>query len=141
MQWMKFFWRSNIYVSTGFWHKRTVTRRKSSFENAPVYYLVRKRCVTKKVGLKWFFGVWVATWNVEYIGQVESNKTGSFMSDKHFGISSSYKNFILYKYFGISNFLKQPFEGVFIKRCSENMQQIYRRTLFPKNTSGCFWTL
>ena len=23
---------------------------------------------------------------------------------------------------------KQPFRGVFIKRCSENMQQIYRRT-------------
>ena len=27
---------------------------------------------------------------------------------------------------------KQPFRGVFKKRCSENMQQIYRRTPMPK---------
>ena len=27
---------------------------------------------------------------------------------------------------------KQPSRGVFIKRCSENMQQIYRRTPTPK---------
>ena len=32
---------------------------------------------------------------------------------------------------GYSN-KKQPSRGVFIKRCSENMQQIYRRTLMPK---------
>ena len=29
-------------------------------------------------------------------------------------------------------FSKQPFRGVFIKRCSENMQQVYRRTPMPK---------
>ena len=29
---------------------------------------------------------------------------------------------------------KQPFRGVLRKRCSENMQQIYRRTPFPTNT-------
>ena len=28
---------------------------------------------------------------------------------------------------------KQPSRGVLIKRCSENMQQIYRRTLMPKS--------
>ena len=33
------------------------------------------------------------------------------------------------EYFG--NILKQP-EGVLIKRCSENMQRIYRRTPMPK---------
>ena len=27
---------------------------------------------------------------------------------------------------------KQPFRGVLLKRCSENMQQIYRRTPIPK---------
>ena len=27
---------------------------------------------------------------------------------------------------------KQPFRGVLEKRCSENMQQIYRRTPMPK---------
>ena len=27
---------------------------------------------------------------------------------------------------------KQPSRGVLKKRCSENMQQIYRRTLMPK---------
>ena len=27
---------------------------------------------------------------------------------------------------------KQPFKGVLLKRCSENMQQIYRRTPMPK---------
>ena len=36
---------------------------------------------------------------------------------------------------------KQPFRGILRKRCSENMQQIYRRTPMPKfdfnkNTSG-----
>ena len=30
------------------------------------------------------------------------------------------------------NFQKQPSGGVFIKRCSEIMQQIYRRTPMPK---------
>ena len=28
---------------------------------------------------------------------------------------------------------KQPFRGIFRKRCSENMQQIYRRTPMPKH--------
>ena len=27
---------------------------------------------------------------------------------------------------------RQPFRGVLSKRCSENMQQIYKRTLMPK---------
>ena len=27
---------------------------------------------------------------------------------------------------------KQPFRGVLVERCSENMQQIYRRTPMPK---------
>ena len=31
---------------------------------------------------------------------------------------------------------KQPFRGVFKKRCSENMQQIYRRTPFLKDIPG-----
>ena len=47
---------------------------------------------------------------------------------------------------------KYPFIGVLIKRCSENLRQIYRRTLMPKcgfnkvakhlqNTlEGCLWT-
>ena len=30
------------------------------------------------------------------------------------------------------NSLEQPFRGALIKRCSENMQQIYRRTPMPK---------
>ena len=30
------------------------------------------------------------------------------------------------------NFWKQPLRGVLLKRCSENMQQIYRRTPMPK---------
>ena len=30
------------------------------------------------------------------------------------------------------SFKKQPFRGVLGKRCSENMQQIYRRTPMPK---------
>ena len=38
---------------------------------------------------------------------------------------------------------KQPFRGVFIKRCSENMQQIYRRTIpkcdFSKVAKQLFW--
>ena len=33
---------------------------------------------------------------------------------------------------GISKQWKQPSRGAFIKRCSENMQQIYRRTPMPK---------
>ena len=33
---------------------------------------------------------------------------------------------------------KQPFRGVLRKRCSENMQQIHRRTPMPK-CDGCFW--
>ena len=46
------------------------------------------------------------------------------------------------------NFQKQPPRGVLRKRCSENMQQIYRRTPMPKcdfnkvalqvALSGCF---
>ena len=30
------------------------------------------------------------------------------------------------------NYQKQPFRGALTKRCSENMQQIYRRTPMPK---------
>ena len=29
----------------------------------------------------------------------------------------------------LNNLEKQPFRGVFIKRCSENIQQFYKRTL------------
>ena len=32
----------------------------------------------------------------------------------------------------LKNVQKQPFRGVLLKRCSENMQQIYRRTPMPK---------
>ena len=32
----------------------------------------------------------------------------------------------------ILNVQKQPFRGVLLKRCSENMQQIYRRTPMPQ---------
>ena len=34
---------------------------------------------------------------------------------------------------------KQPSKGILRKRCSENIQKIYRRTPFTKNTSG--WLL
>ena len=34
---------------------------------------------------------------------------------------------------------KQPSTGILRKRCSENVQKIYRRTPFTKNTSG--WLL
>ena len=36
----------------------------------------------------------------------------------------------------INNLQKQPFRGVHRKRCSENMQQIYRRTPMPKCDSN-----
>ena len=39
-------------------------------------------------------------------------------------MSSDSKNYCYYK--------RQPFKGVLIKRCSENMQQIYRTTPMPK---------
>ena len=32
----------------------------------------------------------------------------------------------------LNNLEKQPFRGVFIKRCSENIQQFYKRTPMPK---------
>ena len=32
----------------------------------------------------------------------------------------------------LNNLEKQPFKGVFIKRCSENIQQFYKRTPMPK---------
>ena len=32
----------------------------------------------------------------------------------------------------LGSYQKQPSRGVFRKRCSENMQQIYRRTPMPK---------
>ena len=35
-------------------------------------------------------------------------------------------------YSQINTVQKQPFRGVLLKRCSENMQQIYRRTPIPK---------
>ena len=39
----------------------------------------------------------------------------------------------------LGNEQKQSPRGVSMKRCSENMQQIYRRTPFTKKTSG--WLL
>ena len=33
----------------------------------------------------------------------------------------------------MSNLQKEPLRGVLQKRCSENMQQIYRRTPMPKS--------
>ena len=41
---------------------------------------------------------------------------------------------ILQKFFvsRFLNFQKQPVRGILRKRCSENMQQIYRRTPMPK---------
>ena len=38
--------------------------------------------------------------------------------------------FVKVEYFDY--FQKQPFRGIIRKRCSENMQQIYRRTPVPK---------
>ena len=35
-------------------------------------------------------------------------------------------------YSWLNDVQKQPFRGVLLKRCSENMQQIYRRTPMPK---------
>ena len=47
---------------------------------------------------------------------LSSNKVYLFSEENHFN----------------SKIQKQPSIGVLIKRCSENMQQLYRRTLMPK---------
>ena len=39
---------------------------------------------------------------------------------------------IAFTFWDIGQYQKQPSRGVFKKRCSENMQQIYRRTPMPK---------
>ena len=48
------------------------------------------------------------------------------------GLSKQMDIFLTYSFFKCSNFQKQPSRGVLRKRCSENMQQIYRRTPMPK---------
>ena len=50
--------------------------------------------------------------------------------DLLFGICSSSYNFVIVLQGCVTQ--KQPSKGVVIKRCSENMQQIYSRTTMPK---------
>ena len=47
---------------------------------------------------------------------------------KHVQIAITYTN-----YLAESKVQKQPSRGVLIKRCSENMQQIYRKTPMPSD--------
>ena len=53
-------------------------------------------------------------------------------------LSSKYNQIHLIGGFNIEEYnkQKQPSRGVFKKRCSENMQQIYRRTPFLKDIPG-----
>ena len=101
----------------------------NSQENTYAVYFL-KNCREKDSGTDVFLWILRNFKNISYRIFPEN-----YICFTNFSVHKSFGNFTVFRYRLMDNDVtlqKQPSRGVLRKRCSENMQQVYRGTLMPE---------